>query len=78
MPLEKEQATYARELPKLLVSAGKYVVIHGDAVAGVYDTYQDALQVGYEKFGLDPFLVKQIEATERVHCFTRDLGPCRT
>jgi len=78
MPLEKEQETYARELPHLLASAGKFVLIHGDAVEGIYDTYSDALKVGYDKFGLKPFFVRQIEATEQFHSFTRDLGICRT
>jgi hypothetical protein len=77
MALEKEQAVYARELPKLLAQEGKHVLIHGDTVVGVYDTYNDALKVGYEQFGLDPFLVKRIQAVEQVHCFTRDLSPCR-
>jgi hypothetical protein len=78
MALEKEQATYARELPRLSGSAGKFVVIHGDEVAGMYDTYDDALTVAYERFGLSPFLVKKIEVIETVHRFTRDLGTCRT
>ena len=75
MPLEIEQATYARELPSLLDQAGKFVVIGGDVVAGVYDTYGDALKFGYDRFELTPFLVKQIEMVEQVHFFTRDLGP---
>lgn len=74
MPLERERATYARELDALLAQAGKFAVIHGDGVAGVYDTYSDALQVGYDKFGLSPFMVKQIERFEHAHFFTRDLG----
>jgi predicted nucleotidyltransferase len=79
MPLELEQATYARELPNLLDRAGKFVVIGGDVVAGVYDTYGDALKFGYDRFELRPFLVKQIEMVEQVHFFTRDLvPPCHT
>ena len=78
MALEKEQATYLRELPKLMGSAGKFVLINDDTVAGIYDTYADALKVGYDQFGLNPFLVKQIEITQKVHCFTRDLGVCPT
>jgi len=78
MPLEKEQETYQRELPKLLTCAGKFVLIHGDEVAGVYDTYLDALKVGYERYGLAPFLVKQIAAVERTNHFTRDISTCHT
>jgi hypothetical protein len=78
MPLEKEQATYDRELSALLSQEGKYVLIHGDAVVGVYDTYNDALKIGYEQFGLQPFLVKRIQAVEQVHSFSRDISPCPT
>jgi hypothetical protein len=78
MALEAEQQTYVRELPTLLASVGKFVLISGDVVAGVYDTYADALTVGYDRFGLNPFLVKQIEFTETVYRFSRDLGICRT
>ncbi len=79
MPLEAELATYARQMPRLVQQAGKFVVIGGDVVAGVYDTYSDALSVGYDKFGLGPFMVKEIEVVERVHFFTRDFGlPCLT
>ncbi len=74
VPLEKEQETYVREREALLVHAGKFVVISGDEVAGYYDTYSDALQFGYDKFELRPFMVKQIEIVEQVHFFTRDLG----
>jgi hypothetical protein len=79
MALEREQATYEKELEKLLASAGKYVLIREDEVSGIYDTYQDALKVGYEKFGLQPFLVKQIAAVQRANRFTRDIiSPCHT
>lgn len=79
MALEKEMETYTRELPVLAASfQGKFVVIHKSDVAGVFDTYADALKEGYEKFGLDSFLVKQINALEKVHFFTRDIGLCPT
>ncbi|HJT78155.1 MAG TPA: hypothetical protein VJ739_13205 [Gemmataceae bacterium] len=66
--LERELRTYRRELPGLLGHAeGKYVVIHGDRVNGVWETYEDALQAGYERYQLNPFLVKQI-------CAREDLG----
>jgi hypothetical protein len=73
MALEKEVETYKRELPSLLKDEGKFVVIHENEVAGSYDTYDDALKVGYDKFGLKDFMVKKIEATERVLFFAGDL-----
>jgi hypothetical protein len=78
MALEQELATYQRELQSLLPLSGKFVLIQKDKVAGVYDTYQDALKVGYDKFGLEPFLVKQIAAVERANRFTREITTCRT
>ena len=74
MALEKELATFQRELPNLLAEEGKFVVIFGDELVGTYTSYEDALKVGYEKFGLKPFLVKKIQALEQVHYFSRDLA----
>lgn len=68
--------TYQEKLPELLAHEGKYVVIGKSEVAGVYDTHSDAVQAGYDRFGLEPFLVKQIQAVERVHFIS--VGPCRT
>jgi len=77
--LQKELATYEREKSRLVSeSEGKFALVHGDHVAGVWDTYEDALKAGYGQFGLEPFLVKQIQAIERVHFFTRDLVTCRS
>jgi len=76
MALETELATYQRELPKLLAQEGRFAVIGGEDVIGAYDTYHDALQAGYEKRGLQPFLVKRIQAVEEVQWFSRDIRPC--
>jgi len=73
MALEKEIETYHPELPRLLAEQGKFVVIHGNEVVGVFVSYEDALKFGYERCGLDPFLVKKIEAMEQVQYFSRDL-----
>ena len=76
-PLERERQTYeARKAELLVSSAGKYVVIHGDQIAGIWDTQDDALRDGYERFKLEPFLVKEITEVERVHHFTRDIPIC--
>jgi hypothetical protein len=78
MALEKEIETYNRELPRLMESIGKFALISASDVVGVYDTYEDALKVGYERFKLAPFLVKQIQAVEQVQYFTRHLAVCPT
>jgi len=73
MALEKEIETYKRKLPELATEDGKFVVIQGDAILGVYTTYEDALKVGYERCKLEPFLVKKIDTLERGLFFTRNL-----
>jgi hypothetical protein len=74
MNLEREIQTFEREKTKLLANQGKYVVISGDEIAGVYVAYEDALRSGYQKFGLKPFLVRKIQAVEQAEHFTRDLA----
>lgn len=77
MALERELETYAREKDSLLAEEGKYVVIQDTKIIGVFTSYEDALQVGYEKCGLKDFLVKKIESIETIHWFTRVLdAPC--
>jgi hypothetical protein len=70
--------TYNRKLPELLTNEGKFVLIHGEEVASVWDTYEDALRAGYAKVGLGPFMVKKIQSAEPVLQFSRDLKPCPT
>lgn len=72
--LERELATYREHLSSLLANEGKYVVIKGeDFILSPFDTYDQALAAGYERFGPDPFLVKQIRQHEPIMHFTRDL-----
>jgi hypothetical protein len=63
--LEQEIATYNRHLPELLGQQGKFVLIKGTEIAGTFDSYQDALTAGYQRFQLNSFLVKQIAPVER-------------
>jgi hypothetical protein len=77
--LNREIETYNRLLPELLAQQGKFVLIKGDEQFGTFDSYNDALAAGYDKFKLEPFLVRQIAATEFVAYFTRDVDAvCRT
>jgi hypothetical protein len=75
--LARELATYERHKDELLgAHENKYALIHEDEIAGIWDTYQDALAAGYKQFGLTPFLVKQIRGIEQVHFFTRNIATC--
>lgn len=74
--LLKEIKLYNDALPSLMGQVGKFVLIGAGEIVGTYDSYEDALKFGYEKFGLDPFLVKRIAPAEQVSFFTRDLVAC--
>lgn len=68
--LADELATYEQLKPQLIAEAeGKYVLIKGTKLAGVYPSAGEAIAAGYQRFGNVPFLVQQIlpvEATERL------------
>jgi hypothetical protein len=76
MALERELAVYNEHLTDLLANEGKYVVVLGEAIEGPFDSYEDALAAGYDKFGVVPFLVKQISRVEPIQYFSRDLPRC--
>ncbi|MCI0703327.1 MAG: hypothetical protein L0241_19790 [Planctomycetia bacterium] len=62
-PLRTEIETYYRELPRLLEEGeeGRYAVVKGNTVHRAWDTYRDALQYGYDKFGMEQFLVQVVD-----------------
>jgi hypothetical protein len=64
MALERELETYRRELPRLLQHEGKFALVHGNDMADVYDTEEEAVEAGDDCFGLEPFLVKRIGRPE--------------
>lgn len=78
MALEQELAFYAEKLGDLLEHEGKFVLIHGHDVIGFWPTADEALQVGYDRFGLEPFLVKEVARHEQPKYFSRNLSRCRS
>lgn len=76
MALETELATYKSKLPEWKEHEGKFVLIHGTDVIEFFSSYEDAIKVGYDKFKLTPFLVKQIQTVEIVQFITRFADPC--
>jgi hypothetical protein len=62
-PMAAEMRAYYRELPGFLQDRkeGKYAVIRGDTLYGVWDTYHDALQYGYDKFPNARFIAQKID-----------------
>ncbi len=75
--LEKELETYNARFAELQANEGKFVLIHEAEIGGVFETYADALKIGYEKYKLAPFLVKKIASTEIAQFITRHVAPCR-
>lgn len=70
----KELETYEKNKQKLLKdSRGKFVLIKGEEIVNVFDTYSDAVKVGIDKFGNTPFLVKQILEVDQTQNFTSNL-----
>src|SRR4051812_12063307 len=66
--LATELATYQRELPRLLTEGaeGRWVLVQGDVVISVWDTFNDTIQAGYDRFGRTPFLVQQVSSEQRL------------
>lgn len=69
--LKQEIDTYNRHLPTLLRQQGKFVLIKSTEIAGIFDSYLEALTAGYQRFKLDSFLVKQITPAQPVAYFSR-------
>lgn len=63
--LDAELKTFQCNRDQLLATGeGKFVLIHGEEVVGIYESKMDAISQGYQKFGNAPFLVKQILKVE--------------
>jgi hypothetical protein len=76
--LQEEWNTYRRGVAPLLAGGdeGRFVLIKGQHVIGVYDTWDAARVAGLERYAMEPFLVKRILAEEpllRVRGYNR---PC--
>lgn len=70
--LEKELETYQAKLQELKQHEGKFVLVHGPEIVDFFSSYDDAIKDGYRRFGVDtPFLVKQVQAMERVQFISR-------
>lgn len=75
MDLEKELHTYAKRLPEWAEHEGKFVLIQGETVVDFFATYEDAVKIGYDKFKLEPFLVKQVQTVAQVQFVSRFVQP---
>jgi hypothetical protein len=67
-PLFREWQTYRRELPRLLAegSEGKFLLIKGDQVIAVCDTWGAARDEGLSRYLLEPFFIHQVRSEEPI------------
>lgn len=75
MALEQELGTYQAKLPELKEHEGKFALIHGDEIVDFYSTYEDAIKGGYQRYKLEPFLVKRVMTTEPILFISRNIVP---
>lgn len=60
-PLEHESRVFDQHIEEWRRGRlGKFVLIKGDDVVGFFDSLDKAFTVGTGRFGLEPFLVRQI------------------
>jgi hypothetical protein len=61
-PLKVEWELFRRERPRLLAEGheGRWVLVKGQELVGVFDTWEEAGRVGVQKFGVVSMLVQQI------------------
>ncbi len=63
--LGQERQFYTEKKAEWLpIHAGKFVLIKGDELIGVFNTVDEALAEGARRFGLGPFLVRRVEVQE--------------
>ncbi len=65
--LGEEWETYRREVGRLLAEGneGKYILIKGREIIGIWERQEEALRIAHQKFLLQAFLVHQIQERER-------------
>jgi hypothetical protein len=76
-----EREFYRREVGRLIAQGheGKWVLIKGEELVGLFDTEEQALEVRAERFFRQPVLVQQVLAREPVLLITpRYIWPCRS
>jgi hypothetical protein len=65
--LEQEMAAYRDRLHSLIPEhTGQFVLIKGSELVGVFPERAAALLEGYQRFGIVPFLVREVCASEPV------------
>jgi len=65
-PIRREWNTYRREVGRLLAEGheGRYVLIKGEAIVGIWDTREEARAVAATRYLLEPHLIHPIRSRE--------------
>jgi hypothetical protein len=65
-PLAAEWETYRREVGRLLAEGqeGKFALIKGDEIIGIYGTWDEAKRAGLQKYLREPHIVRPILSRE--------------
>src|SRR5262249_31702402 len=68
-PIAQEWDTYRREVGRLLSEGneGRFVLIKGDQIVGLFDTYEEASAVGSRRFLLQAHFIQQVRSREPIH-----------
>jgi hypothetical protein len=74
LPLATELRTFDEHRDELMGrAAGKYALVHGNEIVGLYDTEHDAIVEGYRRLGNVPFLVKVVAPVDVPEQFVSNL-----
>ncbi len=66
-PLAEELKTFYAHKAELLETArGKYALIKGSDVVGLFDRQDDAFSEAYQRFRLSGFMIKQVQEHDEV------------
>ena len=77
MTFEKELEPYRNALLNW-VKEGRWTLILGDEIAGVFDDFAEALDFSCEKYGLAHLMVKSIHQVEPVVYLNLPMFPVRS
>jgi hypothetical protein len=67
--IAREWDTYRREVGRLLADGheGRFALIKGDQVVGLFDSREEAKAAGSARFLLEPYLIQQIRTHEPLY-----------
>lgn len=77
--IAQEWDTYRREVGRLIAEGheGRFALIKGDQIVGLFDTDEQASLAGASRFLLDSHLIQQVRTYEPLYNHRRYWWPCR-